>query len=216
MCFSAPASFIASGVLGVAGGLTLREVKAKKELPFASIPILFATQQFIEGMVWLSFGSMKLNATFAYAYSLFSHVLWPIFVPLAILKLEPDPLRKKFLQSFCVIGAALGLYLLYYIGAGPITATVVDHSISYDSPALYPWATTSLYLLATCGSCLFSSYRTINVFGVALFVSYLIAALFYIDVFFSIWCFAAALLSVIIFWHFKTRPTPRRRLKIGK
>lgn len=36
-----------------------------------------------EGMIWLSFRneSPLPNATLTFAYSLFSHVLWPIFIP---------------------------------------------------------------------------------------------------------------------------------------
>ncbi len=206
MCFSATASFTASGVLAAVGVLTLREAKTKKELPLASIPFLFAIQQGIEGVVWLSFGSLRLNTAAAYVYSLFSHVLWPFFVPLSVFLVEPDPIRKKLLSSFTIVGAALGLYLLYYIGAEPVTAKIVGHSIAYDAPHLYPLATTALYILVTCGSCLFSSHRALNWFGAVLFVAYAIAALFFIDVFFSVWCFAAALLSTILFWYFKTRP----------
>lgn len=85
MCFSATASLIAGGTLSTVGVLTISQAKTKKELPFASIPLLFGIQQLIEGAVWLSFSNSALNSISTYAYSMFSHVLWPIFVPASIL-----------------------------------------------------------------------------------------------------------------------------------
>lgn len=201
MCFSAAASFAAAGALGVAGGLTLANVKEKSELPFASIPLLFGIQQAIEGAVWVSFGSPILNTVATYAYSMFSHVLWPIFVPISILLIEPDPARKNILRLFTFVGLATGLYLLYSIIADPVTAHIVDTSIAYHSPHLYVYLIMALYLIVTCGSCLFSSHRIVNVFGVVLAVSFAVAAWFFTETFFSVWCFFAALLSVLIYVH---------------
>ncbi len=53
MCFSATANFVGSGALGAMGVATLSTVKHRRELLFASLPILFAIHQFIEGFVWL-------------------------------------------------------------------------------------------------------------------------------------------------------------------
>ena len=57
MCFSATASFSTGALLLGIGTLTLRSALAahqQRELPFAAIPLLFATQQLIEGMIWLT------------------------------------------------------------------------------------------------------------------------------------------------------------------
>ena len=53
MCFSASANFIGSVVLGAIGVVTLTEVKHRRELLFAAMPLLFALHQFTEGFVWL-------------------------------------------------------------------------------------------------------------------------------------------------------------------
>src|SRR6202044_3565146 len=53
MCFTATASFVASGVLGAVGVATLPQVKHRRELLFASLPVLFSVHQAIEGVVWL-------------------------------------------------------------------------------------------------------------------------------------------------------------------
>ena len=53
MCFSATVNFAGSAALGAAGVTTLSEVKHRRELLFAAMPLLFAVHQFIEGFVWL-------------------------------------------------------------------------------------------------------------------------------------------------------------------
>ena len=215
MCFSAGASFATAGALGVAGGLTLGQVKKKSELPFASIPLLFGVQQAIEVAVWLSFGSPVVNTVAAYAYSMFSHVLWPIGVPLSVLLVETDQTRKKILYLFSFVGLGVGLYLLYFIIAEPVTAHVVNNSIAYHSPHLYVYLIMALYVITTCGSCLVSSHRIIQIFGVVLFISFAIAAWFFVETFFSVWCFFAAILSILVFWYFKNNSVAVRRVETG-
>ena len=53
MCFSAPVSFAASAFVAGAGALALRETRTVSERPFASVPLLFAMQQFVEGVLWV-------------------------------------------------------------------------------------------------------------------------------------------------------------------
>jgi hypothetical protein len=55
MCFSATASFSAGTVLLGLGALTLKLVRHPRELMFAAIPLLFAIQQWTEGVIWLTF-----------------------------------------------------------------------------------------------------------------------------------------------------------------
>jgi len=57
MCFSATASFSAGAVLRGIGALTLKAARRPCEWPFAAIPLLFAIQQLIEGMIWLTFSA---------------------------------------------------------------------------------------------------------------------------------------------------------------
>ena len=111
MCFTATASFSAGTVLVGLGILTLKAARFKSELPFAAIPLLFAIQQFSEGLLWLTFlhSAPLLNVVMTYVYSFFSHVLWPIFLPLSVLLIEPPGRRHLVLTVFLAIGAVLGL-----------------------------------------------------------------------------------------------------------
>lgn len=204
MCFSATTSFVAGGALAAGGVATVRAAKSGWEIPLASIPLIFGVQQTVEGVVWLSFGTPWLNTLAAYAYTLFSHVFWPAFVPVAVLLIETSPARRKVLFAFSLLGAALSAYLLYLVTVSPVTAQVAGHSISYDSIYPHPWINVAWYFLAACGSCFVSSHRVINVLGMALLVSFAVAVWFYLYAFFSVWCFFAAILSAIVYRQITT------------
>ena len=205
MCFSAPASFVAGAALSAVGVATIRMTSRKAEIPFAMIPFLFGVQQLTEGMIWLSFRdeSPLSNATLTFAYSLFSHVLWPIFVPFAVGLLETVPWRKKAVAACQIAGAAVGLYLLYIVVQFPVTSRVLEKHIAYDSPHFYIVTVMLLYLIATCASSLFSSNRVIQVFGGLSLATFIAAYAIHVATFFSVWCFFAAMLSFIVYRYFR-------------
>lgn len=204
MCFSATASFVAGTTLVAVGGLTVRESQGRRELPLALVPVLFGLQQLTEGALWVSLGRdlPLLQSWSTYVYSGFSHVLWPIFVPLAFLLVEPVRWRVRVLGVFLVLGASVGMYLLVFLVLYPVDARIEQDSIRYDSPHFYLAVVLVAYLLATCVSGLFSSHWCIRVFGVLAFVLAVAAAVVSITTFVSVWCFYAAILSLVIFLHF--------------
>lgn len=203
MCFSPAASFAAAGVLGVAGAATLRSAKTPPARLFAAIPLIFAFQQAVEGVVWLTFGGGPLHAAAVYGFVLISHVFWPVYVPLAVMRLETDPSRRARMQFFVLLGASVALPILYLIMRGPVTATLASGSIDYALSA--PDSTYGIvaYVIATCGSCLFSSHKFVRVFGLALLGSFAIAYWSYQQALYSVWCFFAAFLSLIVWAHLR-------------
>lgn len=204
MCFSATASFVAGTALSVLGVATLGATRRRSEIPFAAIPLIFGFQQMIEGALWLSFrfDVPQLNLAMTYLFSMFSHVLWPIFVPFAIGLLETVPWRRTVIWGFQGVGLLVGLYLLFLIVEFPVTAVAAEN-IVYVSPHFYKIPVMLLYLAATCVSCFFSSNATIRLFGVLALLLFAAAYGFFAVALFSVWCFFAALLSAIIFVHFK-------------
>lgn len=204
MCFSATASFTAGTALIAVGGATLRRSRGKAELPLALVPLLFGVQQLSEGLLWLSFSNdlPLLKSWATYIFSMFSHVLWPIFVPFAILLVETGRRRKNAIGVFLALCLNVGIYLLYFIIRFPVTAQVQERSIFYDSPHLYIGIVLVIHLLATCVSGLFSSHRCINVFGVMAFLLAVAAYQVSLKTFVSVWCFYAAVLSLLILIHF--------------
>ena len=202
-CFSPTASFLAGGALSAAGTYTLRHAKKPEQVPFAAIPLLFGIQQIIEGFVWLTFGQGYVHTAATYAYVMFSHVLWPLYLPFAVWAIEPEPRRKKWLGLFVFMGCVISATLFAYVLQGPVTSAVVGRCIAYAVPL--PSVPFSLwaYVLATVGSCFVSSRKFVRVFGLALLGSLAIAYWSYTEAFYSVWCFFAALLSLIVFVHLR-------------
>jgi hypothetical protein len=205
MCFSATASFTAGAALLVIGAVTTSRVRRAAEVPFALIPGLFGAQQLVEGALWLTFpdNTSLMNSVLTHAFSFFSHVLWPAYVPIAVLMLEPEAWRRKVLMAIAVGGAGVGLYLLYFLVAEPVVSEIVGRHISYKSPHFYITAVMVLYVFATCVSSFVSSCKTIRWFGAATFVALLVTYVFYTFWFISVWCFFAAVLSAIVLMHFR-------------
>jgi hypothetical protein len=211
MCFSATASFSAGVALLIVGAVTTRRARRRAELPFALIPVLFGVQQLIEGALWLTFPDKAplLNTMLTHVYSLFSHVLWPVYVPIAALLLEPSVWRRKVLTAIALAGAVVALYLLYFLVQLPIISQVVGRHIVYVSPHFYAAAAIGLYVLGTCISMLVSSHWAVRLFGAAALVSFIAAYAFYATWFISVWCFFAAVMSGIVMLQFPQRPATR-------
>jgi hypothetical protein len=146
-----------------------------------------------------------LNSVLTYAYSIFSHVLWPAYVPIAALLIEPVPWRRKVIGGIAVTGAGVGLYLLYNMIQFPITSQVEGGHILYASPHFYAVVTMALYVLGTCVSMMFSSQRTLVAFGIAALLSFVAAYVFYAVWLISVWCFFAAIMSLVVLLYFLGR-----------
>lgn len=226
MCFSATASFVAGTTLSAIGVATVRKAEHKSELPFAMIPLLFGLQQIIEGIVWLTFryDAPVVKQTMTYVYSVFSHVLWPIYIPFALYCLESTQWRKRTLLGFQVAGLVVGLYLLFFLVTRPVIAEVdgqhiVQHLV-YLSPHFYFVPVMVLYLAATCLSAFFSSHPFVKLFGLLSLASFIATYFFYSRALVSVWCFFAAILSVLIYIHLRYRhlggfPEPNGRGTLG-
>ncbi|WP_309605043.1 DUF6629 family protein [Phenylobacterium sp.] len=214
MCFSATASFTAGVGLLLVGAVTARRARSRAELPFAVIPLLFGLQQLIEGTIWLTLPDKApgLNAMLTFVYSLFSHVLWPIYVPIAILLLEPIVWRRRILVAIAVAGGAVGVYLLYFLVRLPIVSQAEGRHIAYLSPHFYLTAVMVLYVLGTCVSMLFSSHGRVRLFGLAAFIAYVVTYVFYTNWVISVWCFFAAVLSVIVLLYFRQQPASQSQV----
>ena len=207
MCFSATASFSAGVVLLGLGALTLKSARRPRELPLAAIPLLFAIQQLTEGVIWLTFQyeMPMLNTVMTHIYEFFSHVLWPIYVPLAVLLIEPKGWHRQALLAFVVVGVAVGGYLLYVLLAYPVVSRPTSQHIEYISPHFFAGMVMALYLLSTAISPMLSTHRVVKVFGFLALLSFAAVYYFYATWFISVWCFFAALLSAVIYFHFVLR-----------
>ena len=200
MCFSATSSFAAGITLIAVGAATVRRGAPPRELAFRFIPLLFGIQQLIEGALWLSLGghAPRWDEALTFGFISFSHVIWPIYIPVAILLVEDDRLRQRWLAILALIGATVSVYLLVSILRAPISAQIVGNHIAYVSEDSHTLMTMGAYLISTCLTGLLSSHRSIRLFGAVALISFIPAYVLYTYWFISVWCFFAALISVVI------------------
>src|SRR5271156_2088611 len=107
MCFSAAANFTGSGVLGAIGAITLTKVKHRRELLFASLPVLFAVHQFTEGFVWLGLDgvlSPQVTHDMGAAFMLYAQGLLPFLIPLSVVLFEPNAKSRRRMLPFAALG----------------------------------------------------------------------------------------------------------------
>ncbi|OYY66085.1 MAG: hypothetical protein B7Y51_02040 [Burkholderiales bacterium 28-67-8] len=211
MCFSAQASFSVGTLLLGIGALSWRAAHGRGERAFAAIPALFALQQFIEGLLWLSVShdAPQLGVAMTYAFSFFSHLFWPVYVPLAVLLIEPRRPRQQAVFGCALLGLAVSSWLLLSMSEYGVVAQVHSQHIEYVSSADLGPLTMLSYLVSTSISPLISSHRTVRAFGALALLSFFAAYLVYSVWFISVWCYFAALLSAVVLVHFKgRRPVP--------
>lgn len=201
MCFSAPASFIASAGLLVIGAITIYRSANTPQRIFAGIPLIFSVQQFSEGLLWLSLSCPDFAHFYSgamYVFLAFAQVVWPSFVPLTVLLLEKAPGRKKILRVLLGIGLFTSAYLLYSLLRYPVSAHADGHHIRYelDFPFWNQWYSGVTYILASVLPPFISSIKRLRLFAVILLLSYLVSRIFYEDYLISVWCYFAAVLSI--------------------
>ncbi len=208
MCFSATASFTAGAVLGTIGTASLSKAKKAEQIPFANIPIIFAIQQVCEGFVWLSFSRetfMPWHNQLVYGFLFFAQVLWPSFVPISILLLEQDTVRKKWLRFITLCGVAASVITTYRMINYPVLAEIKEHHLhySFQAPHIFVLVTSVLYFISTILPGYVSGIKNMKLLASFMLGSLILSRIFYEVYFISVWCFFAALISSIVIYVVK-------------
>lgn len=196
MCFSAGASFTAAFVLSLVGIMTMREVRQRAWYGIALVPALFALQQAIEGMVWISQG---MQPWWVYLYLLFVLLVWPVWMPLSLWLIERNKKHAHILKGCLFIGvfaAAAFMYELVFYGA---TAAIIEHHVRYYFilPFYHSvFVSYLLYAVPVIGSFFASSNRMLHMYGIMVFFAAGLSMLVWEFWFTSIWCFFGALISI--------------------
>lgn len=203
MCFSATASFAASGCLTIIGLLCIAKNKINRALPFAAIPLIFATQQAAEGLLWLSFTHdwFILQKILPYLFLFFAFFLWPIWIPLSLVLIEPSATRRHYLAIFLMVGLIIGIYLYHFVLLHGVQATPL-HCHIYYALAIPPTAAAVelfAYLVATVFPFFICSQPIMWCVGSLLAAAYIISYIWYLHHLISLWCFFAAILSSFIY-----------------
>lgn len=207
MCFSATASFTVAVATAAIGIANLTQVRQRHEIPLAVSPILLAGQQTIEGTLWLLLPGDGAHgpavAALTLAFLVVAEVVWPLFVPIAILLIEPGRRRRLILQLIAALGVILSIDLLQALFNDLPTVVIDGHSLRYPSIIDHLSWQQPLYLLCTCVSLLLSSHKMIRVIGVVIVIGLVVSAYAYYATLVSVWCFFAAADSTLLYLHFK-------------
>ena len=204
MCFSASASFGAGVLLTGIYVATKRRATSPSQTYFVSIPLIFAIQQVTEGFVWLSLTSTayaSLQQVATYIFLFIAQVVWPIWVPYSILKLQPKEQRRRSENMLLIAGAIVSLYNIYCLLNFTVEAAIMEHHISYKQnypAAILPYIGT-LYIAATIFPPFLSRVSGMWMLGTSVLISYLITTLFYVHATVSVWCFFASIISAAIY-----------------
>lgn len=207
MCFSAEASLTASILLSGIGVATLKQARARSQTLFALIPLLFAIQQFCEGILWFALDHglhpVWWSRFAEYTFLFFAFLTWPIIFPLALWKMEESPSRRLWLLFCLGVGILFVAGNLIAIQGHILSVIVINHSLQYGayktSSMALDYGIKSVYLLATVVPCFISSYPKIWFFGLCTACAFVLAEFFYKATFSSVWCFFAAIVSSMIF-----------------
>ena len=204
MCFSPEADIVAGVVVSGVGIDALRHVRHTREYPLAALPLLLGAHLLVETYVW--WGEMGRASELAaqaatWVYLAFALGVLPVLVPVAILAIEPEERRRRWLMPLAVIGIGVAALYMASLVTGPIGAAVEGCCLAYDTGPGYHPVLGALYAVVTCFPMLVSSHRRIVVFGVinlpvAALIGWLLAANLA-----SLWCAWAAVTSVLIASH---------------
>jgi hypothetical protein len=224
MCFSPQASFIAGTAL-LPAGIYCAQAAVRKDprfVPLALVPFAFGVQQISEGFVWLGLreenGPLVEQASVIFLF--FAVAFWPCWIPLSMAIAESRRPQQIALTLITVVGLAW-LWLYFPLAVDPakfLTTEIAQHSIRYDVGELPGFALAPrivwrlAYLLVICvplgvgrldpggnrSASLIGGLLVAGLFGVTYFL--------YWHAFLSVWCFFAAVVSLLLCGVFHRLP----------
>lgn len=201
MCFSAGASFaVGAGLLGP-GYYAINRTESPRMLAFACTPIVFSFHQIAEGFLWLSLKHPDFASWYKpalYGYSFISQPIWPIWVPLIMWLMERDERRKNLLFYFLLLGGASAIYMFYCLITYNISAVAEHGHIRYyrDFPYLNIMRPVNFVTIAVTP--FLSTLRYTKLLAAAMMGSLIVTYLFFTNYLISVWCFFAAILSLLV------------------
>jgi hypothetical protein len=207
VCYSPQADLVGGVVISAIGADAVRHThRLHGHLAIASLPLILGAHQLDEAVVWFwqqghlpsSVGRLAL-----WVYLLIAFVLLPLFVPLAIVALEPTRRRRWSMAPFVAIGTGVAVVLFATMVRGPVGVVARPFHLAYSlhiDDGLY---IVTLYVVAVCGALLLSGYRHVVIFGLVNLVAVAVIAKLTVDGFASVWCGWAAVTSGAIALHMR-------------
>ncbi|MFD2146190.1 DUF6629 family protein [Mucilaginibacter antarcticus] len=183
----------------------VKKVRHRSQVLFAAIPLIFAVQQISEGVLWLVLPHPELlhfKNGITYFFLIFAQIIWPLWLPVAVLLLEKSKTRKIFQKVLAGIGLLVSCYLTYCLIVYPVHAILNCYHIDYEQiyPEKFRVAGGLLYIIATIVPPLFSHIKRMWILSLTVFISYIITTAFYDNYVVSVWCFFASVVSLAVYY----------------
>jgi len=218
MCFSAGASFAGSVVISTIGIATIIKVHKPSQIVFASIPLFFGFQQFVEGCLWYIMQHpeyAQYEKLFTTTFLIMAQVFWPMMIPMAVLHMEKNKKKKGVLWILLCSGISISIFYIYCLLTYNVTPQISGYHIHYieNSPKTLTFIAFILYLITSITPLFISSIKKTHLLGILMSVSCLITIIFFTQYLTSVWCFFAALISIVIFWILRDS---KREYKLDK
>jgi hypothetical protein len=210
MCFSAAASIAGGVVISGVGVITEKQNLKPEQRLFASVPLIFALQQFAEGVVWLtlrSAGHTEIQGIATHIFLGIALVVWPSLVPIAMLLMEKSKDRRFGLTGLAAVGAVVSIYNAFSLFHYQVTPQIQSLHIVYmdNFPTTFAMIPV-LYVVSTVLPLFVSSVKRMWMMGTMILISLVVTVIFFIEFVTSVWCFFAAILSVMIYWILQGAP----------
>ena len=207
MCFSPEADLVVGTIIVAVGVDALRHVRAPKQIPLASVPLLLGLHQITEAFVWWGLQghvAHTVERVAMWIYLLFALAALPAILTIAVGLVERSGDRRIIIWTCAGIATAVATVLASAMFRGTIGSAIEGHHIAYDVDVLQDGGQlTALYVMATCGALLASSYRDLEILGALNFVAVPVLVWLTLSGFISLWCFWAAIVSVVIALHLR-------------
>ncbi len=207
MCFS-PTGDLAGGAVVVSIGIdACRHLQRRFEyVAIAVLPVALGLHQIDETFVWWALQghvSRSIGEVAMWIYLLFALVVLPTAVPIMVYYFTPRSTRRWRVVPFMILGVIVSSILFEAMLVGHPAARLGTYHLAYTIGLQHGIVIIGLYIVATCGPMLASSFRPMRWFGVANVIAVVALALLCASGFTSLWCFYAAVVGAAIALHLR-------------
>ncbi|BFV55094.1 hypothetical protein KCMC57_up01980 [Kitasatospora sp. CMC57] len=198
MCWSAEADLVTGTVVTGLGVACLSGVRRLRQLPLAALPLPLGVHQLVEAAVWLGGEGRAVPRVAQAARMVWALIAMPVLVILVPFGAWYAAGRPRRLLPFVLLGVATAVPLAVAVLAGPVSAEVHGHTLSYAVGIPLAPLLLVAYLLATLGPLLLHPDPALRQLGWAMAAAALLCTVLWRTAFASTWCALAALVSVLL------------------